>query len=126
MVSLHSWTLARRFTLAASTQLQLSSGSSGFIFLPLSKFIFLAFLWKISDRNTRAEYLIALGTIPIISFIVFEKQQLIQIQCYQISIIRVEMAHEIQVEIGEHNQQLRVCSFPPVTLSQMVTLMKES
>lgn len=34
---------------------------------------------KTDDWNTRAGYLIALGTISVMWFLVFEKQQLIQI-----------------------------------------------
>lgn len=88
---------------------------SSFTFLPLWKFIFLYFLWKISDWNTRPGYLTVLSDISLPSFWVLDKPQLPQIQCYQISIIKVEMAHKIRVGIEEHNQQLPV-GFPPSDL----------
>lgn len=36
------------------------------------------------------------------------------------------MAHKTQLEIKQPNQQLQVCSFSPVTINQMATLMKEN
>lgn len=90
MVNLYSWTLARKFTLAASTQLQLASLTFFgiqvlLVFLYQNLYSWLFFgksVTEIQDQNIWLYWM------------VFEKQQVIQIQCYQISIIRVEMAHK--------------------------------